>query len=89
MPGCPGSSFARAGLLGHRLLEELGNSLFDPIYHVPGLDKLIMAVPPGGHQDYATGGRLELVNSDLFGHWRAGLRHHRRLADGLLAHGSW
>ncbi len=26
--------------------KTLGNQLFDPIYHVPGLDKLILAVPP-------------------------------------------
>jgi lactate permease len=26
--------------------KHLGNSLFDPIYHVPGLDKMIKAMPP-------------------------------------------
>jgi lactate permease len=26
--------------------KTLGNHLFDPVYHVPGLDKLILAVPP-------------------------------------------
>ena len=26
--------------------KSLGNSIFNPIYHVPGLDKLILAVPP-------------------------------------------
>jgi lactate permease len=26
--------------------KALGNSWFDPVYHVPGLDKLILAVPP-------------------------------------------
>ena len=26
--------------------KALGNKLFDPVYHVPGLDKLILAVPP-------------------------------------------
>jgi lactate permease len=26
--------------------KALGNSWFDPVYHVPGLDKLIMAMPP-------------------------------------------
>ena len=26
--------------------KTLGNKLFDPVYHVPGLDKLILAVPP-------------------------------------------
>jgi len=26
--------------------KALGNSLFDPIYHVPGLDKLVTALPP-------------------------------------------
>ena len=26
--------------------KALGNSIFDPVYHVPGLDKLIRAVPP-------------------------------------------
>jgi lactate permease len=26
--------------------KQLGNGLFDPVYHVPGLDKMILAVPP-------------------------------------------
>jgi len=26
--------------------KQLGNSIFDPIYHVPGLDKMILAMPP-------------------------------------------
>jgi lactate permease len=26
--------------------KALGNSWFDPVYHVPGLDKLVMAMPP-------------------------------------------
>jgi len=26
--------------------KTLGNKIFDPVYHVPGLDKLILAVPP-------------------------------------------
>jgi len=26
--------------------KALGNSWFDPVYHVPGLDKMILAVPP-------------------------------------------
>ncbi len=26
--------------------KALGNSLFDPVYHVPGLDKLVVALPP-------------------------------------------
>jgi len=26
--------------------KALGNSWFDPVYHVPGLDKMVMAVPP-------------------------------------------
>ena len=26
--------------------KSLGNSLFDPVYHVPGLDKLVKALPP-------------------------------------------
>ena len=39
------------------------SSLFAPIYHVPGLDKMIMAVPPVVRQADAAGGRLQLSRS--------------------------
>ncbi len=34
------------GFLGHRFFKHLVNPLFSPIYHVPGVDKMIMQMPP-------------------------------------------
>ena len=69
-----------------RILEDTwAITLFDPVYHVPGLDKMILAVPPVVTKPTPQAGVLSCHIPHLFGHRRAGVRHHRRPADGLLA----
>ena len=69
--------------------KSLGNKLFDPDLSRAGTGQADPGGAAGRHQGNAAGRGTQLADPYLFGHGRAGVRHHRGTDHGLLAHRSW